>query len=163
MYSLIMLRCEENKVNENQTNNNQLLQDKTENPYTEFSNFPQDQFKTICLGETNDNLKVKIGNMPVEIIAQEEVFYFPFPADATELILPGDPTLTEFKVFLKSRTYLQNTIQFQDFLGETAKDIATDDMFPVYYYETEKVDFKLTYFEQPEFIRLHFIQLKIHS
>lgn len=160
--SLILYSCSGNDAVENQPNTDQLPQDKTESPFPDFSNFPRDQFKTICLGETNDNLKIKIGNMPVEVIAEEEVSYFHFPADSTELILPGDQTLTEFKIFLKSRAYLQSSLQFKEFLGETAHEIVTDDQFPVYHYKTDKIDFKLTYFEQPTFIRMHFILVKSH-
>ncbi|NOQ75825.1 MAG: hypothetical protein GQ574_27720 [Crocinitomix sp.] len=139
------------------------MEGNAEHLYPAFEFFPDSQFKSICLGESKENLENRIANMPVEMMAEEEVSYFYFPADSVEMILPMDPVLNEFKVFLKGSSYLENSAEFRIFLGESAKESAFDEDFPVYYYETEELAYKLTYFEQPEFIRLHFILLNIHD
>ena len=163
-YSIIccfIFSCSENTVTNNLENSSIETEDKVEHLYRDFKHFPDFQFKKISLGETLENLENKMANMPVEMMAEEEVSYFYFPADSIELILPLDPVLNEFKVFLKGSTYLENRTEFREFLGETATESALDEDFPVYYYESEKLAYKVTYFERPKFIRLHFILLKI--
>ncbi|MDG1915733.1 MAG: hypothetical protein P8I55_14225 [Crocinitomix sp.] len=139
------------------------MQENTVHPYPAFLNFPDKQFKNIYLGVTSDILENEIAKMPVEVIAEEEDNYFYFPADSTELIVPNTIVLNEFKVFLRSRNYLDNYSEFDRFLGESATEEVLDDNFTVYYYETAKADFKLTLFNQTTSIRIHFLISKIHT
>lgn len=156
---LFLQACSENILTENQDNNLYRGGEKTENLFPAFDQFPEKQFKTLCLGESQKNLEKQISNMPVEIMAEEEDSYFYFPADSSEIILPMDVTLNEFKVFLKGNSYLENSANFRKFLGEKSTKSALNEDFPLYFYETNLIDFKMTYFKQETFIRLHFILL----
>ncbi|MFT5819571.1 MAG: hypothetical protein ACI8ZM_000796 [Crocinitomix sp.] len=163
IFCLFLFSCSESNPSDNQNNSLIETEGVASHLYAAFDDFPTKQFKTLCLGESKENLEKQIANMPVEVMAEEEATYFYFPADSSEMILPMETALNEFKVFLKGRTYLDNPGKFQTFLSDKTTELALDEDFPVYYYKTEKIDFKITYFEQPNFIRLHFILLKIHN
>jgi hypothetical protein len=163
IFSLVLFACSDNSKADVQENNTSLAEENTVHPYPAFLNFPEKQFKSIYLGETCDQLENEIAKLPVEVIAEEEDNYFYFPADSTELIVPNTIVLNEFKVFLRSRNYLDNYSEFDRFLADLATDEAVDDTFTVYYYETAKADFKLTLFSQPNSIRIHFLMTKLHS
>jgi hypothetical protein len=156
---LLILACSENSSTNNRTTNAFDTEEHAENLYPAFERFPKKQFKSLCLGESKNNLEKQMENMPVEVMAEEEDSYFYFPADSSEMILPFGTSLNEFKVFLKGKSYLENSGDFCTFLSEKATDSVLDAAFPVYYFETDRIHFKMTYFKQATFIRLHFILL----
>ncbi len=131
--------------------------------FPDFENFPNNQFKSLALGESNEAMITIVSNMQVEQKAEAEVAHFFFPKDSTELILPDQPILTEFKVFLFSDFYLQNEAAFRSSLEEKASFVMKDDTFQIFQFITTTTNFKMTYFLQSDFIRLHFIHTPDHS
>ena len=131
--------------------------------FPDFENFPDNQFKSLALGESSQSIITSVSHMQVEQKADAEVAHFFFPKDSTELILPDQPILTEFKVFLFSDLYLQNEGAFRSFLEEKASFVMKDDTFQIFQFITKTTNFKMTYFVQSKFIRLHFIHTPNHS
>ena len=158
--SLILYSCSGNSGNDE---NNSDRNTWGEHPYPAFSNFPTSQFKSISLGESFVKTERKIITMPITVMADEEAGYFYFPRDSTEIILPKSTILSEFKIFLKSRLYLDDIDAFRQFLSQSAIKEDSDAHFSIYYYETEKVNFKITLFYQSNFIRVHFLMTDSHT
>lgn len=131
--------------------------------FSQFDHFPERQFKTIQLGQTQADIIPLIAGMPVTDVYNGEISHFLFPADSTELLIPNERQLTEFKVYLKSRTYLGDEAHFRAFLGQNAQKIVGDSIFSIFYFENPTNSFKVTYFYQTDYIRLHFILLTNHS
>lgn len=131
--------------------------------FSDFENFPHNQFKSLALGETNESVISIVSNMQVEQKGNAEVVHFFFPKDSTQLILPDQPILSEFKVFLFSDYYLKNEIAFRTFFEEKATFVMKDATFQIFQFNATTTHFKMTYFCQKEFIRLHFIHTPDHS
>jgi hypothetical protein len=128
-----------------------------EAPFLNFAQFPERQFKSIQLNQCRAETMAIISALPLREIYSAEALHFILPSDSTELIIPDTPILTEFKVFLKSQMYLQNTTHFYEFLGDKAEKTKTNDTFSIFYFEHLNIPFKVTYFGQNEVIRLHFL------
>jgi len=131
--------------------------------FGDFEGFPNQQYLTFSLGDSNAEMVRKIGYLKVEPVAVTEVYHFYFPSDSTEVIIPDQPVITEFKVFLKSQYYLQNESHFYDFFETLAKNTVNDPDFSLFEFSSEEQAFKMSYFKQPEFIRLHFVLHDNHS
>ena len=131
--------------------------------FPDFENFPDYQFKTLALGETNEAIISIVSDLQVEQKGNAEVVHFFFPKDSTELILPDQPILSEFKVYLFSDNYLQNEADFRTYFEEKATFVMKDATFQIFQFNTATTHFKMTYFCQKDFIRLHFIHTPDHS
>lgn len=137
--------------------------DKSAIQFPAFSHFPERQFETLALGESNSDMLTIIQNMAVEQWAATEVAHFYFPKDSTELIVSDQASLTEFKVFLYGAHYLNNEAAFRSLLEKDATFVMKDENFQIFQFKTESSHFKMTYFKQDRFIRLHFIHTPDHS
>ncbi len=124
--------------------------------FADFDNFPAQQYLTLSLGDTNEEIVRKIGYLKVEPIAVTEVFHFYFPTDSTEIIIPDTPLITEISIFLKGRYYLENEPHFYGFFKAFASNSVHDLNFSIFEFSTERLNYKMSYFRQPDFIRLHF-------
>ena len=124
-----------------------------------FNQFPEFQFEKIQLGNTIEETKKQMASMPVEVLSENEVGHYYFPSDSTEVIIPNSAILTEFKVFLRSTTYLNSDNNFPEFLSQSAVETNTNSNFSVFHYNSNNLGFKLTCFVQDDYIRLHFIQI----
>ncbi len=131
--------------------------------FPDFENFPDYQFKMLALGESNEAIISIVSNMQVEQKGNAEVVHFFFPKDSTELILPDQPLLSEFKVFLFSDLYLQNEADFRSYFEEKATFVMKNATFQIFQFNTSTTHFKMTYFCQKDFVRLHFIHTPDHS
>lgn len=131
--------------------------------FGDFEAFPNQQYLTFSLGDSNAEMVRKIGYLKVEPIAVTEVYHFYFPSDSTEVIIPDQPVITEFKVFLKSQFYLKNESHFLAFFENLAKNTSKDIDFSLFEFSNDEQSFKMSYFKQPEFIRLHFVLHESHS
>ena len=125
--------------------------------FKQFANFPNQQFKNLELGQTNSSIESTIAIWQFEEMANAEVVYLYFPADSTKLILPKEQNLNEFKLFLYSKAYIEHEQEFRAFLAASATKITKHTHFPVFEFEINDLQFKLTYFLQSTYIRLHFI------
>lgn len=164
--NVILLLCLFAFACQSKNENNSLDESPTESEpivFTQFDHFPERQFKTIQLGQNQADIIPLIAGMPVTEIYTGEISHFLFPADSTELLIPNERQLSEFKVYLKSETYLGDEANFRAFLGLHALKVIDDPIFPVFYFENPTYSFKVTYFYQTDFIRLHFILLTNHS
>lgn len=128
-----------------------------------FDHFPEQQFKSIALGDANEDIIAMVSKMQVDQKAKMEVSYFYFPKDSTELIIPDQAILTEFKVFLYSSTYLSNEPVLRSFFERQAYFVMKDPIFQIFQFKTKSFQFKMTYFKQDDFIRLHFIFIPDHT
>jgi hypothetical protein len=131
--------------------------------FPDFDNFPDYQFKTRAWGESNESIISIVSNMKVEQKGNVEVVHFFFPKDSTELILLDQPVLSEFKVFLFSDNYLQNEAHFRSYFDEKATFVMKNATFQIFQFNTSTTHFKMTYFCQNDFVRLHFIHTPDHS
>ena len=131
--------------------------------YSNFTDFPNCQFNTIQLGDDLSETENKIIQIGGKEMAIEESLYYWIKADSTEIIIPNRTKLSTFKVFLKSAQYLNNEANFKEFLTKKATRITENDFFSVFYFETNLIPFKLTYFLQSTYIRLNFTLLVLDA
>lgn len=131
--------------------------------FQDFVYFPDRQFKNLALGESNKDMVNLIQNLEVVRRAANEVHHFYFPIDSTEIIIPEELILSEFKVFLHSKNYLRHEEDLRLFFEEKADYVFKHPQFPVFQYTCVGGTFKMTYFSQPTYIRLHFKYTEKHS
>ena len=124
-----------------------------------FDQFPEQQFKTLELGLTNAETKQRLESMPLALTEHHEVSYFTLLNDSSEIIVPDTPIIDELKVYLHSKIYLNEKKDFYAFLSSASNSIQTDQVFTVFYYNTASTPFKLTYLEENNTIRLHFVKI----
>lgn len=154
-----MLSCNDNE-NDETTSDNPV---QTTVIFPDLADFPQQQFKTVELNTDRLAIIDRLKQMPVELIAEEEVAHFYFPADSTEIILPNATVINEFKVVLRSSLYLNETSELNGLFKENSTETRSDSTFSIYSYSTQRYDFKVSVFTQPQFIRLHYQLINSHS
>lgn len=145
--------CSENPVNENTT---ELISEETPALFPPFESFPENQFYTLAIGDSKESTTEKLKTLPIERIADEEVSYFNFPSDSTELIIPKTSMLTEFTVFLKGDFYLNKQEELIAFFEERANDNSITPTLSIFHFYDVESPFKLSFFQQSKFIRLRF-------
>lgn len=155
---LLFARCQNPTDDKTVTSNIEVVQSNL----SSFDLFPALQFEQIQLGKSMEETQIAITSMPVEVLAKNEVVHYYLPFDSTEIVIPTTSTLNEFKVFLRSKKYLNRKVDLINLFKENAIENSSHSSFNVYLFETENMRFKVTCFEQESFIRLHYTLLSSH-
>ncbi len=134
-----------------------LLSEASNSTFQSFSNFPEYQFKTIQLNTATGHVLAQMDLPAVKEISTEEVIHFYFQDDSSEIIIPDQPNLTEFKVYLRSNNYLRQERVFHSFFQENSEENTSDSLFSSFIFSSSISTYKMTYFNQKDFIRLHFM------
>ena len=152
LLAILVIACQAESTTESQTE----TPTETSTKFEAFRHFPKQQFETLSLGITQEQLTQRIKALPVNVIAANENHHYYFEKDSTELIIPHQNAFTEFKLFLRSSQYLNQTTALKALFESAAFTTKDHPIFPSYEYQSDSLHFNLTYFEQPEAIRLHF-------
>lgn len=152
LLAILVTACQAESTTESQTEKPA----ETNTKFEAFRRFPNQQFETLSLGISAEQLTQRIKALPVQVIATNENHHYYFEKDSTELIVPDQTAFTEFKLYLRSSKYLSETTALKTLFENAAFVTEDHPIFPSYEYQSDSLHFDLTYFEQPEAIRLHF-------
>ncbi len=128
----------------------------TTEPFTDFKNFPNKPFHCIDLGLSKiENIDLMKSNdyqyNEPSILIRE--------SDSTAIIIGDFEDLTEFKIYLKSDYYLNQSSELLSQLSEKSTHHIGSESFSEMRFESIQNPFKLTYFLTEQYIRLSYTRL----
>ena len=123
-----------------------------------FAEFPHKSFYDITLGEAAPDVELKLTAIGFEKIDSSGSAHYLHRADSMEVILPDNPQVNAFRVFLRSVYYLDRRSDLHDWFAVQAIEIRAGNDFSVYRYRLGRAEYKLTVFSQSEYLRLSYEQ-----
>lgn len=139
--------------------NTKQEQSKNTHPFEAFNGFPDTLYKGLVFDTPFAELLSWVKDENGEIIHADQYVQVDLIEPSSTIIFPTNQPLSSVKIFLKNNLYVDQKNEFKSFLKNTTTAVLEDAIFSVFYYENSPIPFKLTYFEQENAIRLHFIKL----
>ena len=122
-------------------------------PFDEFSQFPNCGFEDLTLGMPLDSAEKNL-----EKLGYTSVNPSTFEKEGFQVFLPESDQLSSIKIILTDPFYVDERKEdFIGFLGKYADDIVNNNSFSVYSYQLDKFRFKLTLYEEVNYLRLQII------
>ena len=121
-----------------------------------FENFPAQQYYEIQLGQSFELAQKSLLGNQFEILEENESVHFRRDSDSTEVILSSNPTISNFRIFLRSSSFLAKKDDFLMFFEENASKTDKNTSFSVLSFAMVDESFQLTIFEYEDYLRLEF-------
>lgn len=120
-----------------------------------FPQFPGLHFRNVALGTTDFVAKTTLEKEGYRE-KSGHTLHFENTNDQTEVVFPDDDLLYSFKVFFFAEEHLAKAEEIKSLFDQYAVEAHTSDSFSVWSFDTIAIQFKITLFEQPELLRLHY-------
>ncbi|MEZ4922385.1 MAG: hypothetical protein R2780_04370 [Crocinitomicaceae bacterium] len=120
-----------------------------------FPRFPDQQFEFICLGDETSVIIEKLEKEGYELKPDHQN-QFRNELKEIEVIIPETNAVNSFRVFLYNKYDITCYEEFVTFFSSRSKTKNLSNEFSVFEFETEEMEFTITIFQQPDFIRLNY-------
>ena len=125
-------------------------------PLAAFSHFPDSLFNGLHFDQPFADACDDLQQNSFTCIDSSGAFRYYKQSDSTEVVLPYQQRLSGLKVILRSASYRNHQSRLLQAFALTSADKQATADFSIFSYDLATIDFKLTVFTQPGFIRLNF-------
>lgn len=125
-----------------------------------FELFPDTLFEGLYMEMSSHELKSILTQKNFVMVDSSTSLVFVRNIDSSQILTNKGEMLTEFKVYLKSNELLSQRDEMMSLFYSFASEKSVSSEYSIYYFNDAKKPFKLTFFSQPEYIRLNFEKQK---
>lgn len=135
---------------------NEIANDSVDTRPQGFEYFPDTLFEGLYFEMTLLELKSSLIAKNFVLVDSSESLVFVRNTDSSQVLANKGEFLTEFKVYLKSGESRSKKEELMGLFSSFANQESASKEYTIYYFNHTKKSFKLTFFNQPEYIRLNF-------
>lgn len=125
-------------------------------PLDAFNDFPDSLFFGLYFDQNMEDSRQNLEQNNFVLIDSSGAYRYWSQQDSSEAILPSSANLHSFKLILKSSEMLKSIDLMHALFNDRSAAAERNTDFSVYSYNLESSSFKLSVFEQKDFIRLNF-------
>ena len=130
--------------------------------FPDFEQFPEQQFNEIQLGEKSEEVVHQLTQLGFASVYESGANRLERAADSTIFYVGNQQNLSAFKLVLQSKFYLSHSAALYAKFSKLADTSLGNEQFAVFTYLQTDHPFKLTWFGQPRYIRLNYLELASH-
>lgn len=123
-----------------------------------FNDFPDSLFLGLYFDQPIQEARKNLEQNNFELLDSSGSWSYLNKKDSNEIILPAKEKLHSFKLIMKSKMIFKSADLLHTLFQQDATSIERSSIFSVYNYDQTNSSFKVSVFEQKDFIRLQFEQ-----
>lgn len=123
-----------------------------------FDNFPDSLFLGLYFDQPIEDARKNLEENNFELLDSSGSWSYLNKEDSNEIILPAKEKLHSFKLIMKSERVLKSVDLLHGLFKQESTSGERSSIFSVYNYDLTNSSFKVSVFEQQDFIRLQFEQ-----